>query len=57
MRPERIRLRDTNQEKKLRDQLQKRARLEQEWKEARKKKLEKLQETPKHVFSDDSLAR
>uniref|UniRef100_A0A6A7FRD0 Protein SDE2 homolog n=2 Tax=Hirondellea gigas TaxID=1518452 RepID=A0A6A7FRD0_9CRUS len=49
------RLRDINQEKKLKEQLQKRA--EKEWQrlENRKKKFEALNETPKHIFNDSSF--
>ena len=49
------RLRDINQEKRLKDQLEKRAQRERERLENRKKKFEKLNEEPKHIFKDNSF--
>ncbi|KAA0183385.1 hypothetical protein HAZT_HAZT006541 [Hyalella azteca] len=49
------RLRDINQEKKLKEALQKRAEKERERIANRKKKFEALKETPKHIFSDSTF--
>ena len=49
------RLRDINQEKRVKDQLEKRAAKERERREQRQKKFEKLKEQPKHMFNDCSF--
>lgn len=49
------RLRDINQEKRLQEQIEKRAEKERERIANRKKKFEKMKEQPKHVFSDDKF--
>ena len=49
------RLRDINQEKRLKEQLQKKLEKEKERLEQRKKKFASLNEQPKHIFNDSSF--
>ncbi|KAF2365398.1 Sde2 N-terminal domain [Trinorchestia longiramus] len=49
------RLRDINQEKKLKEALEKRKEKERERLDKRKKKFEALKEQPRHTFNDDSF--
>lgn len=48
------RLRDINEEKRLKDFISKKAEREREIQERKRQKFEKLKETPKHIFQDDS---
>nr|XP_053626956.1 splicing regulator SDE2-like [Cherax quadricarinatus] len=48
------RLRDINEEKRLKDFISKKAEREREMQERKRQKFEKLKETPKHIFQNDS---
>ncbi|KAG7165970.1 Replication stress response regulator SDE2-like [Homarus americanus] len=48
------RLRDINEEKRLKDFISKKAEREREVLQRKRQKFEKLKETPKHIFQDDS---
>ncbi|XP_076050787.1 splicing regulator SDE2 isoform X2 [Oratosquilla oratoria] len=48
------RLRDINEEKRLKDYIAKKSEKERELMERRKKKFEALKETPRHIFQDSS---
>ncbi|XP_064092646.1 splicing regulator SDE2-like [Macrobrachium nipponense] len=48
------RLRDINEEKRLKDFISKKAEREREMQERKCQKFEKLKETPKHIFQDES---
>ncbi|XP_068211889.1 splicing regulator SDE2-like [Palaemon carinicauda] len=48
------RLRDINEEKRLKDFISKKSEREREMQERKRQKFEKLKETPRHIFQDES---
>ncbi|XP_037796725.1 replication stress response regulator SDE2-like [Penaeus monodon] len=48
------RLRDINEEKRLKEFISKKSEREREMQERKRQKFEKLKETPKHIFQDES---